>query len=205
MRGCEALRSAAKRPLLPSLRSERSHVGKQVNQGIPKFKPKPEHLAKLGFLAKNRVYDQTFRNLISERLGFTVYVYDISGKLINTYPSIIKFKEAYGIKLHHKTLYKKISQGILINGLKISLAPLQNNQSSSIIPSSDSVINQKLKPRKIQLTNTVKSELSQFFESLSSAAAYIKKVDGKCDKSTLRKYINSDKLYRKIWKVIEIK
>nr|YP_010170361.1 GIY-YIG homing endonuclease [Phanerochaete carnosa]QRZ60342.1 GIY-YIG homing endonuclease [Phanerochaete carnosa] len=131
----------------------------------PNFKPKPEHLAKLGFLAQNRVYDKTFRNAISDRLGFTVYVYDTNGKLINTYPSITKFKEAHGIKLHHKTLYKNISQGTPINGLKITLSPLQSNQSSSIV----SIKNNKLKPRKIQLTNIVKPELSQTFESLSAS------------------------------------
>ena len=69
------------------------HTDKSLSQMIgpwPNFKPKPE--SKLGFLAKNRIYDKTFRNAISERLGFTVYVYDTNGKLIDTYPSITKFK-----------------------------------------------------------------------------------------------------------------
>lgn len=85
----------------------------------PNFKANPEHLAKLGLLAKNRVYDKSFRNAISERLGYTVYVYEDNGNLVNTYPSLIKFKEAHGIKLHHKTLYKYISQGKLVNGLRL--------------------------------------------------------------------------------------
>lgn len=165
----------------------------------PHFKPKPEHLAKLGSLAKNRVYDSTFRDSISKRLGFTVYVYDLNNKLVNTYPSVIKFKKAYGVKLHHKTLYKKISQGLLINGLNFSFSQLQEDQPSLIVP----IEKNKLKARKIQLTNTVNPELSQSFNSLTSAAAHIKKVEGKCDRATMRKYINSDKFYHKIWKISE--
>jgi group I intron endonuclease len=33
----------------------------------PDYKPSPEHLVKLGVLAKNRVYDNTFRDKLSER------------------------------------------------------------------------------------------------------------------------------------------
>ena len=168
----------------------------------PNLKLTPEHLAKIGSLAKNRIYDLAFRDAVSKRFGFTVYVYDKLGKLLNTFSSIIKFKEAYGIKLHHKTIYKKISQGILINGLKVSLSPISSLdlQATSIV----SIANSKVKARQIQLTNIVDPNLSKTLSSISAAAAYIKEVDGKCDRSTIRKYINSDKLYHNIWKLDEI-
>ena len=73
----------------------------------PNLKLTPEHLCKIGSLAKNCIYDLAFRDAVSKRFGFTVYVYDKLGKLLNTFSSIIKFKEAYGIKFHHKTIYKK--------------------------------------------------------------------------------------------------
>jgi hypothetical protein len=76
----------------------------------PHFKPSQEVRAKLGLYAKNRIYDQAFKDAISEREGYTVYVFDINGNIINTFSSIIRLKKAYGIKLHHKTLYKYISQ-----------------------------------------------------------------------------------------------
>lgn len=168
----------------------------------PNLKLTPEHLAKIGSLAKNRIYDLAFRVAVSKRFGFTVYVYDKLGKLLNTFSSIIKFKEAYGIKFHHKTIYKKISQGILINGLKVSFSPISSLdlQATSIV----SIANSKVKARQIQLTNIVDPNLSKALSSISAAAAYIKEVDGKCDRSTIRKYINSDKLYHNIWKLDEI-
>ena len=98
----------------------------------PNYKPSSEHLVKLGLSNKNRVYDKLFRDTISERFGFTVYVYDVNGNLLNTYSSIIKFKQDNGIKLHHKTIYNYISQGKLVNGLRVKLAPLQEPDGSTI-------------------------------------------------------------------------
>jgi len=168
----------------------------------PNYKLTPEHLAKLASSAKNRIYDKSFRDAISERKGFTLYVYDKLGKLLNTYPSVIKFKEAYGIKLHHKTLYKQISQGTLINGLIISFTPISSLdvQHSSIV----STVNNKLRARQIQLTNIVNPELTKTLSSITAAAAYIKQVDGRCDKGSMRKYIHSDKLYHNTWKLHEV-
>jgi NUMOD1 domain len=171
----------------------------------PHFSPSQELKVKLGLLAKNRIYDKAFRDAISERKGFTVYVYDTNGKLITTYPSIIRLKEAYHIKLHHKTLYKYIYQGKLFKGHRFSFSPLTTLNSDYSIP--NSIIyyeNNNLKPRKIQLINIVKPKLSNTFESLNSAAIYIKKMDGSSDRSTMRKYINSGKTYRKIWIISEI-
>lgn len=44
-------------------------------------------------------------------------------------------------------------------------------------------------------------ELSITLNSLLSVADYIKKIDGKSDRATIRKYINTEKLYRNIWKI----
>ena len=90
--------------------------------------------------------------------------------------------------------------GILINGLKVSFLPISSLdlQATSIVSTA------KVKARKIQLTNIVDPNLSKTLSSISAAAAYIKEVDGKCDRSTIRKYINSDKLYHNIWKLDEI-
>ena len=90
------------------------HTPESINKMIgprPNFKPSPEHLEKIGELSRKRLYDKNFRDNISERLGKTVYVYDRAGKKVNTYTSIIRLKKAYGLSMHHKTLYKRISQG----------------------------------------------------------------------------------------------
>jgi hypothetical protein len=92
----------------------------------------------------------------------------------------------------------------LFNGLRFSFTPfpgiISGQPFSSILSSS---LNNKLKPRKIEFTNTF-SKFTKTFESLTSAAAYIKQVDGASDRATMRKYINSDKLSRKIWIIHEI-
>ena len=102
-------------------------------------------------LAKNCIYDLAFRDAVSKRFGFTVYVYDKLGKLLNTFSSIIKFKQDNGIKLHHKTIYNYISQGKLVNGLRVKLAPLQepDKQLSTIVP----IESNNLKPIKNQWTH----------------------------------------------------
>jgi len=64
--------------------------------------------------------------MVSNREGKTVYFYNSSGKLINTYSSIIRLKKAYGLTMHHKTLYKYISQGMLFNNHTFSFIILEN-------------------------------------------------------------------------------
>ena len=106
---------------LKSVKSSRGYKHTQeslekMRGARPQFKPSLELRAKLGLLAKNRVYDTAFKDAISEREGYTVYVSDLTGKLITTYSSIIRLKKAYGIKSHHKTLYKYIYQGKNLSG-----------------------------------------------------------------------------------------
>jgi group I intron endonuclease len=168
----------------------------------PNFKPSPELLRKLMEIAKTRQYTPEYRDKVSKREGKTVYVYDSSGKLINTYSSIIRLKKAYGLTMHHKTLYKNISQGMLFNNHTFSFIFLVNSDlpdssiaNSSLVLSSNS---NKLKARKIKVSKMENNlEIYQTFSSLNSAASYIKIIDGSVDKETMRKYINSGKLYKK--------
>lgn len=170
----------------------------------PNFIPNPEHLKKLVFLAKTREYDQSFRDAISARNGKTVYVYDTEFKLVNTYTSLIKLKKAYGIQMHHKTLYKHIAAGKLFNGHIFSFSIIENkDQVPTFTP-----LNKANKAKKIQLINILNPNLSKTLDSLNSAAAYIKEIDGSSDKATIRKHMLSEpetKLYKKKWKIIEIK
>lgn len=171
-----------------------------------------EQIERLKKINKNREYSKEERDKISKRLGFTIYVYDLSGSLITTYSSILRLKKAYDIKLHHKTLYKRIYQGIPYKDYIFSLVPIAKNifndiNRKSIINEglksvtkykSDSFFSEKtqLKPRKIKLINTANPDLSKTLDSLNSATLYIKNIEGKSDKATIRKYINSDKLYK---------
>lgn len=119
--------------------------------------------------------------------------------LITTYSSIIRVKKAYGIKMHHNTLYKHISAGMLFKGHKFSFTPLNSSNNNHTIIS---LANLK-KARKIEVTNALKPELSKSLNSLTLAAAYIREIDGVSDRGIMRKYINSGKLYRKKWKLVE--
>jgi len=169
----------------------------------PNFKLSDSHKAAIGFAARkeNRILDQSFKEAISKRKEFTVYVYDSLGKLINTFNSIIRLKKHYGIKLHHKTLYKRISEGILFYGHKFSFSPLNSSSKFKPLP----IFNNSFKSKKILLTNITDPNLSNTLNSLKAASDYIKKVEGKSDRVTMRKYINSGKLYQKKWKITEIK
>jgi len=95
----------------------------------PNFKPSPELLKKLIELSKTRNYDQDYRDKVSNQKGNTVYVYDSFGKLISSYSSIIRLKTAYGFTMHHNTLYKYISQGMLFNNHKFSFINLDHSDS----------------------------------------------------------------------------
>jgi hypothetical protein len=160
----------------------------------PYFKLSDSHKAAIGFASRkeNKILDQNFKDAISMREGFTVYVYDLLGNLVNTFNSVVRFKKHYGITLHHKTLYKRISEGILFNGLKFSFTPLNNNTYLKPI----SIVKNSVKSRKIILTNMNNSNVSKTLTSLKAASDYIKKVEGKSDRVTMRKYINSGKLYQ---------
>jgi len=168
----------------------------------PHFTPSAEHRTKIGISAKTRVYDNTFKDNISERNGFTVYVYDTNGNLIGTYSSINRLKEAYNIKLHHNTLIKYIAKGKLFDGYRFSFTPLSKDDFN--IQALDSFPKIKNKAKKIKLTNLNDSNLSISLDSLSSAAAYIKKIDGASDRVTMRNYLNTNKKYRKSWIITEI-
>ena len=54
----------------------------------------------------------------------------------------------------------------------------------------------ELKSRKINVTDTVLNK-TENFNSLIKACDYIKSIEGKADRVTIRKYINTSKLYQK--------
>ena len=183
----------------------------------PTFKHNPEVLAKIAISNKNRVYNKKYREMISEREGTTVYVYDVYGKFIQRFPSIIALKKAYGLTMHHKTLYKKIAQGEFFNNHKFSLVPLNlinatvsTHQEGEGGDTDPQIFHEpvlplnKNTPKRIRLEHNNKLELSKTFDSLIKAADYIKKVEGSVDRATMRKYINTNKLYKKNWKIFKI-
>jgi hypothetical protein len=149
----------------------------------PNVKLSASHKAAIGFANRkeNKNLDQNFKNAISIRKGFTVYVYDSLGKLVKTFNSIIRLKNHYGITLHHKTLYKQISEGILFNGYKFSFTQLDT--SSNIKPLI--ITNNPIKSRKILLNNIIDPNLSKVLNSLKAASDYIKKIEGKSDRVTI--------------------
>ncbi len=185
----------------------------------PQFKPSVEQINRLIQFNQSRKFSQEDRDKLSKQSGFNVYVYDSLGSLITIYSSIVRFKKDYNIKWHHKTLYKRICQGFTINNHIFSLVPLEkvdNDETykSKMIKGFKSITKYKnekfyiknieLKPKKIKLINIENSDLSKTFDSLNSATNYIKKMDGKIDKATIRKHLNSDKLYHKCWKICEV-
>lgn len=91
----------------------------------PHFKPSAEHRAAIGLASskKIRTYGKSFSYLIYERKGTTIHVYNKEGKLVTTYSSIIRLKKAYGITMHHKTLYKRIAEGFVFNNPTFLLSP----------------------------------------------------------------------------------
>ena len=76
----------------------------------------------------------------------------------------------------------------------------------SIIENKDQVptftpLNKANKAKKIQLINILNPNLSKILNSLNSAVAYIKEIEGSSDKATIRKHMLSEpetKLYKKM-------
>lgn len=169
--------------------------GKRIN-----FKITAEQRARIIHLNKTRIYSKDFREKLSKLHGFTVYVYDDKGNFITNYSSINNFKKAYNIKWHHNTIKNFIKKNKSLNGHRFSFTTLTKDDFNNI--NSFELID-KNRARKISLTNIKDSNSSIEFNSINSAVKYIKKVDGTCDKATLKKYINTKKLYHKIWLINE--
>lgn len=159
----------------------------------PGFSPSLENRIKIGKAAANRIYTQVYRDLVSEREGKKIYAFDLNNKLINSYFSISKLKEAYEIKLQHKTLYKRISEGEIFNNHRFSFSPLGLfNKNNSVIS-----ISNEVKRKKIRVINITNPEQSLIFNTLSEVTAFIKKIDGKSDRVSIRKNLKSGTLYKK--------
>lgn len=162
----------------------------------PGFSPSLENRIKIG-KAANRIYTQDYRDLVSEREGNKIYAFDLNNKLINSYSSISKLKEAYKIKLQHKTLYKRISEGEIFNNHRFSFSPLGLFNKNNLVIS----ISNEVKRKKIRIINITNPEQSLIFNTLTEVTAFIKKIDGKSDRVSIRKNLKSGTLYKKKWKL----
>lgn len=88
----------------------------------PGFSPSPAHHAAISSAnsSSNRNYTKEFGDAVSARLGTTIYVYTATGLFVQSFSSIIRAKEAYGITLHHNTIYKRIASKTIMNGYLFS-------------------------------------------------------------------------------------
>ncbi len=155
----------------------------------PWFSPSLKNRIKIGKAAANRKHTQccAHRDLVSEKLGRKIYAFYLNNKLVNSFPSIIKLKEAYKIKLHHNTLYKRISEGEIFNNHRFSFSPLGLfNENNSVI-----TISKEVKRKKIRVTNITNPEKSLIFNTITEVTAYIKETDGKSDRVSVRRNLKS--------------
>ena len=89
-------------------------------------------------------------------------------------------------------MYKHIRAGTIFNGLKFSFIHLNSYTINKPVIK----LSNLNKARIISCINTLYANLSKDLESLISATKYIKEVDGKSDRVTIRNYINTGKLYK---------
>jgi hypothetical protein len=67
-----------------------------------------------------------------------------------------------------------------------------NSENNSLI-----TVNNKVKRKKIRVTNIANPEQSLTFNTLTAVATYIKKIDGKSDRVSIRRNLKSGGLYKK--------
>lgn len=117
-------------------------------------------------------------------------------KIINPF-LILSFKSIKKIKI--KNLIEKSTLDFKFSSLK----EIENNIKYQT-PKYDAD-GKIILSKKIKLINKLKPELSSTVNSLLEATKYIKKVDSTSDRVSIRKCLNSNKLYKKKWLIIEIK
>lgn len=89
----------------------------------PNYSPSIEHRKAISEAIKkehlkrklNPEYAALLKNKIIAATGKSIYVYNLDGKLVNTFASINQFKKEMKITLHHNTIYKRISEKFLFN------------------------------------------------------------------------------------------
>ena len=138
-----------------------------------------------------------------------IYVYDATGSnLLHIFVSKTILYSDFNIS--HQTLKLYLNTGVLYLDLfLISTELLQTASQENILTlrellkmknehkSSDFLNSyKKAKSRPVNLINTIKPELSKNCRSLHEAFIYITEVDGKANRSTMRRYLNSSDLYK---------
>jgi MFS superfamily sulfate permease-like transporter len=99
----------------------------------PNFSPSVEHRKAISEAAEkenlkrklNPEYAALLKNKSIAATGKTIYVYNLAGKLVNTFASINQFKKEMKVTLHHNTIIKRISENFLFNNSIASLTLLK--------------------------------------------------------------------------------
>ena len=94
--------------------------------------------------------------------------------------------------MQHNTLYRRISEGEIFNNHRFSFSPLGLfNENNSVI-----TISNEVKRKKIRVTNIANPEQSLIFSTLTEVSAYIKEIEGKSDRVSVRRNLKSGTLYK---------
>src|SRR5450432_3619898 len=109
----------------------------------PNFSPSVEHRKAISEAAEkenlkrklNSEYAALLKNKTIAATGKTIYVYNLAGKLINTFASINQFKKEMKVTLHHNTIIKRISENFLFNNNVASLTLLKSTAIKKILAS----------------------------------------------------------------------
>lgn len=128
----------------------------------PHFRPSDAIISNLIRVNKERHYDS---DMLSRMHGTTVYVFDLSYKLISEFSSIKRVMLAYNIRMRYSTFYKYVEGQFTLNGHIFSFNPTLSPNNSNI----SSTYITPVKARKIYLLNTL-TNVSYTCNSLNSAA-----------------------------------
>ena len=109
---------------------------KKMRGARPNFSPSIEHRKSVSVAAikenlkrkLNPEYAALINNKNIAAKGTLIYTYNLDGKLIRTFKSINQFKKEIKVKLHHNTIYKRISENYLFKDNFVSGHQLYWNQ-----------------------------------------------------------------------------
>jgi hypothetical protein len=177
----------------------------------PNFSPSVEHRKAISEAAKkenlkrklNTEYAALFKKKSIADTGKIIYIYNLAGKLVNTFASINQFKKEMKITLHHNTIYKRISENFLFNNSVASLILLKPTDIQKILANKTAKAGEKVSKKgriilnkTVRLTNVKEPNLSKLCSSLLQAEVYIRNIEGSADRATMRKYLKSKNLYK---------
>jgi len=165
---------------------------------------------------RNKINRIPYVNSSLRDKSLPIYVYDSIGSNL-LYIFVSKTILYADFHISHKTLKLCLENGELYLGLFLlstelletasnenmltlsELLELKNNYKKTEFLNSSN----KIKARKITLTNIKNPKLSKTCRSVNSALLYIKKIEINGSKEGINKYINSGLLYKGHWKITE--